>query len=256
MLNHALLGQFADELYVVNNLDKRFSVYQKYISDLGFNGATYTFVPALLKELTPTLTPVFICTGEYPVEFIDQYQQQQLNKNDFTIRRVLAQNAPDFMDWRSHEKNGLVSEQEADLILLAREDYGINNALTIPMLYRDKGIGSVSIVSPEADANFQKLLDNNLHTVMRCTQLFHNLNLASPEQSMVFMKPLLDSLKPKELLILRHLASGHPLKTIGHGISYRYANNMLDDLRTRMGGITKDKLLYLIGHLHLLDAVD
>lgn len=254
MINHALLGQFIEELYATETLAQRFAVYQKYILALGFNGATYTFVPTILKDLKLSFLPVFIHTDFYPIDFLEHYQQQQLNKHDFTIRKALANDLPRCMDWRAYEKAGLVSVQEAAVIILAREDYGINNAVTIP-IGRETGIGSVSLITHEPDGLFQTLLKDHLETLLHCTRLFHEANTVNHELPLVFMKPLLDSLKPKEILVLHHLASGQPLKTISNGISYRYAANVLDDLRARMGGITKDKLMYLVGHLHLLDVV-
>jgi DNA-binding CsgD family transcriptional regulator len=56
-----------------------------------------------------------------------------------------------------------------------------------------------------------------------------------------------------EITILRYAASGKPLKNIQDhtGISYRYASNVLDKLRDKLGGISRDRLLYLVGFLRL-----
>lgn len=159
------------------------------------------------------------------------------------------------MDWREHELGGLVTCDENRVIQTAREEYGIRNALTIPTLCPESGIGGMSVISAEKDVGFQKLKQENLETLLRCTQLFHDISFHNTKTSAMFVQPFLKTLKPKEIQILRHLALGYSLKQIDRGISYRYAANMLDELRARMGGITKDKLMYLIGQLHLLDLI-
>lgn len=61
-------------------------------------------------------------------------------------------------------------------------------------------------------------------------------------------------LKPKEVIVLQHLAAGHSLKAIEkhHPITHYYASNVLVRLRRRLGGISRDRLMYLVGSSDLL----
>jgi hypothetical protein len=254
-LKHALLGHFVDDLYRVDTVPGRFHVYENYIANLGFDGATYTFFPNVLWQISNSFAPIFLHTDDYPTSFLKHYSDANFHEQDFTIRLGHTNQVPQVMDWREHELQGQISAAENVVIQVAREEYGIRNALTIPTLRPETGIGGMSIISAEKDHCFQQLKQENLETLLRCTQLFHDISFTNAKTSAMFVQPFLQTLKPKEIQILKHLASGHHLKKIDHGISYRYAANMLDELRARMGGITKDKLMYLIGQLHLLDLI-
>lgn len=254
-LKHALLGHFVDDLYRVETVHERFRVYETYITSLGFDGATYTFFPSVLWQLNNTFPPIFLHTQEYPTSFLNHYAEAKFHEQDFTIRLGHSAQVPIIMDWREHELKGLVTHAENRVIQVAREEYGIRNAFTIPTLRPESGIGGMSVISAEKDSTFQKLKQENFETLLRCTQLFHDISFHNAKTSAMFVQPFLQTLKPKEILILKHLALGYPLKKIDKGISYRYATNMLDELRARMGGITKDKLMYIIGQLHLLDLI-
>lgn len=254
-LKHALVGHFVDDLYRVETVAERFRVYENHITNLGFDGATYTFFPTALWQFNNTFSPIFLHTNEYPTSFLKHYADANFHVCDFTIRLGHSQPVPLVMDWREHEIAGLITKAENTVISIAREEYGIRNALTIPTLRPESGIGGMSIISGEKDAHFLHLKQENWETLLRYTQLFHDISFSTIKTSAIFAQPFLHTLKPKEIQILKHLALGYPLKQISHGISYRYAANMMDELRARMGGITKDKLMYIIGQLHLLELI-
>lgn len=260
-LKHVLLGHFVDDLYRVETVPERFHVYETYIHGLGFDGATYTFFPNVLWEFNNSFSPIFLHTQTYPIGFLKHYAEAKFHECDFTIRvgnsiRLdKSTQMPKVLDWREHELAGLITKNENQVIRVAREDYGIRNALTIPTQRPESGLGGMSLISTEKDTNFQQLKQENMETLLRYTQAFHDISFGSSRTFTLFAQPFLQTLKPKEIQILKHLALGYPLKQIGQGISYRYATNMLDELRARLGGITKDKLMYLIGQLHLLDLI-
>lgn len=254
-VDYALLGQLFDDLRSVSTLTERFSYYTRCVDALGFDGVTYTYVPNVSLSTLAHFPPVFLRTDDYPIGFLEHYAAERLDQYDFTIRKVKSNDLSP-MDWREHELSGLVSEKESAVIALAREDYGIRNALSIPTMLWTAGGSGVSVISHERDEVFAKLKRERLETLVRCSQAFHDVSFSSAELPRVFIRPFRDSLKPKELQILNHLANGKHLKTIGQGISYQYAARVLDELRARMGGITKDRLMYLVGQLNLLDDGD
>ena len=257
--NHTLIGQFVEELYSANSLWERFYIYQKYVNRLGFYSASYTFIPSI--QLDQPLPPIFLYTSEFPKGFLQQYTEQNLARHDFTLR--LARDykvAPSLnwcepLDWREHEVSGKLLPQEAAVIEQARVDYGIINAVSIPTMMSEAGVAGMSIISHENDCLFEKLKVKSLPTLLSCSQIFHDMNYASSDLNYAFLMPFIQNLKPKEIQILRYLASGKNLKAIedSTGISYGYASNLLNELRARLGGISRDKLMYLIGAVNLFN---
>ena len=192
----------------------------------------------------------------FPTSFIEQYTHDRFDQNDFTVRRIKAkQLAP--MDWKIYEKSDDLSEEEKSVLVIAENDHDIKNAISIPTMSEAIGIAGASIVSTANDADFKKLKKERLETLQVCTKLFHDSTVNQPISSLVhtFVMPLLADIKPKELIVLRYIASGKHLKNIADttNISYSYASNLLSELRIRLGGISNEKLFYVIGLFNILD---
>jgi DNA-binding CsgD family transcriptional regulator len=254
MLNQSnLLADYTHELYAVSSLEERFKIYEKYIQQLGFEGATYTFIPKIQLESTIPVHPFFEHTDSFSIDFLDHYTSEQLDQHDFTIRKT-NNNELSPMDWRQHELRGLVSDNERGVIQLAREDYGINNALTIPTLGNEMGIAGATVISSEKDASFKKLKQERMEALVCYTRLFHDTSFSGSKMPLKFIEPFIESLKPTEIEILHCLASGIQFKNIEYHMdisSYKYASNILNNLRKRLGGITRDRLMYLVGSLDI-----
>ena len=252
-INHFLLGRYIADLYAANTLEMRFKVYVKYVTELGFDGASYTFAPRAHWEVFAQMPFIFLYSESYPKDFLEHYTEKRLDRKDFTIRRVLTgeQNP---MDWREYEQKQLISKDEASVIELAREDYGIVNAISIPTMTHEMGAAGASVISCEKDSQFGLLKQQKLDTLIHLTRLFHDLNFANFNLPDKFILPLFETLKPKEIVILQYLATGKPMKNIQDytGISHSYATNVLAELRLRLGGINNDKLMYLFGLMKAL----
>lgn len=261
MVNRTFLGNFLEDLYAAGSLWERFYIYQNYVNRLGFNSVSYTFIPHLQLNLNQPLIPVFLHTNEFPQGFLQQYAEQNLAADDFTLRftrEYYMQGVPlnwrTPMDWRGYVQEGRLLDREAAVVELARRDYGISNGLTIPTMVSEIGVAAASVLSFERDAVFERLKQRNLATLMHCTQLFHDVNYSGADFTYAFLMPFIQTIRPKEIELLRYLATGRNLKAVedSTGISYGYASNILNDLRARMGGISRDKLMYLFGLINLV----
>ena len=184
---------------------------------------------------------------------MQHYSENRLDRSDFTIRKVL-QGHFEPMDWQEHETNNLITKQEAMVIKVAREDFGIVNAISIPTMMHEMGAAGASVISRETNNMFSLLKYQKLDTLIHLTRLFHDLNFANFNLPDKFILPLFETLKPKEIVILQYLATGKPMKNIQDytGISHSYATNVLAELRLRLGGINNDKLMYLFGLMKAL----
>ena len=249
-----IVADYVWELYAQETLEERFKVYEKYVGILKFDTAIYTFVPklALGDELPPN---IFLRTSDYPTDFLDHYVSEGLERYDFTVRNMIDGDMS-VKDWRVSELKQQITPEEADLLLLAKEDYGLNNGLSIPLMNKSIGGSAVSVTSLEKDAAFNQLKEENLEALIHCTRLFHDASLTDIQQLPLNSLSFLLDLTEKERGLLRHLASGKPLKNVTYSIdvaSYGVASNMLNILRERFGKkVTRDQLMYLVGLLDIL----
>jgi DNA-binding CsgD family transcriptional regulator len=251
--DYALVGQFVVELHETASLEGRFSLYERFILAMGFEGATYTFIPNIQLNTRFSTPPVFAHTVDYPMAFLEQYTTERLDRHDFTIRKART-NRWRALDWREHEVQQQVSPKELKIIQLARAEYNIRNALTIPTLTGHTGVAGASIISSEKDPLFELLKKEKLDTLCHITKSFHDCLFSEQQLSQEFLRPFLNSLTPKEIFILRHLSSGKHLKQLDDKVaSYRVASNIIERLRGKFGDVTRDQLMFMIGMLRLLD---
>ncbi|MGB1311576.1 MAG: helix-turn-helix transcriptional regulator [Leucothrix sp.] len=255
ILAHEFVPRFISELHFSKpvSLDDNFRVYEKFLRQLGYDGATYTFVPKIQIEVMTDMATVFLSTESYPQGFIDQYAKEQLQKYDFTVRRI-TEGYMKPMDWREHELKGLVTQEELAVITLAREQYGIKNALSIPMSYEERGGAGASVISYKEDDEFNQLKANTLETLVAITRLFHERVFNHEDLAHKFIMPILATLTPTEIAILKYKASGQTMKQFKDhtSISMSHATNVLSRLRKRLGGVSMERLLYLLGLLNTL----
>lgn len=248
-INYALLGKYLAEMYEVQSIEERFQIFSRYLQILGFTGATYTFAPTMQMEALRQLPMVFLRTDTFPTEFLQDYSEKRFDRSDFTVRKVLnGETHP--MDWREYELTGELLNEEIELIRLARERYGILNAISIPTT-REHGAAGMSVISNKDDDEYKKIKQEQMDTLLAMVRVFHDINFNSRNWPNQFIAPVFDSLTDKERMILRYLASGSPMKRIKEstGISKNYADNLLLQLRRRLGVPTTNRLMYLFGLL-------
>lgn len=253
-----LMGEYIWEMYAVDSLTERFAVYEKYITKLGFSSALYTFVP-FIQIGGSTLKPLSLKTNDFSDSFLSHYVNEDLAKDDFTIRRMKEGNM-NIMDWREHEVSNILLAPENQLIETAREEFGINNALSIPLMFQSLGASGLSIISEDSDKSFEQLKKEKIQVLHYFTRVFHDLNLLNIQKIPLERIKFLNNLSEKEIGILRHLAKGNKFSKIEYHIdvaSYKVASNILDNLRGKFREefnerITRDQLMYLIGLLDIL----
>lgn len=254
-MDYQLIGSFIDELLSANSLVERFSIYERYILALGFDGATYTFLPPANLNSDLELSPVFAATEDYPVAFLDHYQQARFDQRDFTIRKGLS-GFEGLLDWWEYERRQQISTEEMEVLLVAREDYAIRNGISVLSSDGCRGFAGTSIISTVSDAEFQRLKQEHLGTLHRIVKTFHAFTFSDRQLTAQFLMPFFESLSPKELDLLRHIAQGKPFKQVGYSIdvaSSKVAANILSRIREKFGGVTRDRLMFLAGLYNLLN---
>lgn len=247
--------EFMVELQEAATLDDAFAAYEKLVQSLGFDGALYTFVPQIYLANKLPITPLFKTSDAYCPAFLRHYQEAGFDQHDFTVKRI-AQGERQILDWWLESRKGVLTRQEKKVIITAREDYGIRNGLSLPLVGGLPGLGGVSCISGEKGDAYQLLLHEKLFVLQHCTRMFHEHVMAHSHLKIYFLAPLLEQLSPKEKRLLRFVLDGLPMKTLPDqvaGISQKYGEKLLDGIRIKFGGINKIRLILYIGMLHLHD---
>ena len=232
-----------------------FDTLTKQIEQLGFDGVLYSFLPM----------PVYMNTKIQPVlqysdslaPFVANYLKNNYGNNSFITRLAIA-GRRDPIDWWEEENAGNISQSEGDVIRDAKLNFGIHNALAIPIMVSSFAIAGVSVMSMSEDqGHFEKLKSQSLEQLKECASNHHTKIIMSREDMRFFIEPLLARLNDTKKKVLLHLVSGQPMKTISetHGISHRYAEKVILNMRKEFGDISTNELLYILGMVHIHEYI-
>lgn len=240
----------AQRLYDAVSIGDKFSILEEEIKDVsGFDGVIYTFIPKL-SRLTCLLQPVFQFS-ESISESIKLYQENNYSKHDYTMRLIENGNT-DIIDWFEDAKRLSLSKQERYVNQAMKEKLGITKGYSFPTLGNDLGASGVAIISFKEEYNTRKLDSALLAQIHHCTRIYHDHITVHQDARYQFILPVLKTLTSKKKIVIKHLITGQPMKTITDaGVTERYANNLLSDLRETFGGISKNELIYLLGLLNI-----
>lgn len=250
-----LLGEFVDVLFSAASIQERFTLYVNFIGTLGFEErVVYTYVPLLGMEREGKLFPAmpeFMNTSNYPVDFLQHYVTDDLALYDISVKKIKNHDFS-LTNYVEYAETIGLKPDEKHFERLATQLYGCVNALSIPAA-GVSGISTINIINREHPELFKHLMRERSELLLQMTHIFHSLVLADPQTCTRFTSPFLPSLNDTEITVLRYAASGKPFKNIQDHtrIPYRYASNVLDKLRDKLGGINRDRLLYLAGFLRL-----
>lgn len=253
--NRYCLTDFVTALHYAATLDEAFAAYDRCAQLLGFEGVLYAYVPRLHLEARLAVAPVFQVSASRNPVFMEHYRQEGLERHDFTLNGIL-QGRKDPIDWWGEERKGILTPDEHKLIVLAKEDYGIRNGLTIPLLNGAQGVAGASIASSEPDRLYARLKQENFAAFLSCTRIFHAHVMDSVELRQFFLAPMLGLLTDKEKRLLEFVVKGKPMKQVSDylpDVSPKYAERLLETIRAKFGGINKNRLIYYAGLLQLLD---
>lgn len=253
--NHQMTP-FINDLYSSLSFDTAFDVYDKQVQALGFGGALYAFIPKVLFEGDLCVAPIFKISDTRDPNYLKHYIEASFEKDDFTLQSVINGRAM-MLDWWKEEKKGLLMPAERNVILTAKEDYKMNNGITIPTMNNQRGIAGASVISEDKSSSYELLVAENSQALELCTQVFHQHVMAHPQIFNYFLLPILEKLTATEKRLLPYIANGLPMKAINltPTISEKYADKLLRSIREKFGNISKGRLIYYIGLLQVLDCI-
>lgn len=252
-----ILLDYIDALDIAENLDELFAALQKAAFQLGFDGISYTYIPAVIIGALGDIPPVFKVSESFNPKFIDHYAEALFGEDDFTIKRITAGDLTP-MNWWAEARNKTITSDEKHVIEVARDDYQLQNGLSIPTYSQNGSIAGVSAISFDKDQHFSRLCGENTRLLQKIARLFSDRVIASPDYHANFYLPFLQKLSFTQKSVLRLLSQGVHLKQIAArlNISYKYASNVVDQLREKFGSVSRERLLYLAGLMQFEELIN
>ncbi len=230
-----------------------FSTLEDKINALGFDGVLYSFYPKPMY-MNQSIQPVLHYSDSF-APFVAHYIEHNYGNRDFVLNMAL-QGRTEPVDWWQEIEQGNVSPEEQEVTQDARDNFGIQHGVSIPVLYGTFAIAGISVISSEPDkAKFQALKAQSLDSLYDIATYYHSKVIKSTKELHFFILPLLESLNDTKRKVLKHLVSGQPMKTIEniHGVKQRYAEKVLLEIRKEFGGITVNELIYILGMINILE---
>ena len=236
--NHSQFGENFDQLVLA-------------IKQLGYDGVLYSFFPRPMY-LNSKIQPVLQFSESYG-PFVSHYLENNFGNRDFILRLALeGRNTP--IDWWQEIASGDVLPEEAEVTRDARQKFGIQQGISIPVLSGSFAVAGISVFSKSGtDLDFTELNDKSLEALTKLASNYHTRIIMSQEDMRFFIEPLLKRLNDTKKKVLKHLLSNQPMKTIPEteGISQKYAEKVILIMRKEFGDISTNELLYILGMVHI-----
>ena len=241
------LADFVSGLSAADTLETAFDVLSGSVVRLGFDAVAYTAIPTTLVP-AGRLVPVFLASADFDRRFLAHYVEAGLERHDFTIERIRAGRL-DTLDWSEERTHGRLSPGQVELVDLARVDYGLRNAISVPTLNDGHVIAGASVVTNERDAPFARLKRERLGTLSALVNLFHHCVFATPAFRGHFYSALLERFTAQERRVTRMIVGGHRLKSSPElcGLSPTRAGNVLSGLYAKFGVGNAGEFAHLVG---------
>ncbi|MBJ6611578.1 MAG: autoinducer binding domain-containing protein [Candidatus Thiothrix moscowensis] len=234
-----------------HSFGEAFATLTEAVTDLGFDGVLYSFYPKPMY-LNKNVQPVLHYSADF-APFVAHYIKNNYGNRDFVLRLAL-QDWRKPIDWWAEINAGRVSRQERAVTEEARKHFGIQYGISIPAQRGTFAIAGISVMTKNSSANhFQTLKKTHLDQLFALANDYHNTVFHSKESLRFFITPLLNSLNDTQKAVLRHVLTFKPMKSIPHtwGITPRYAEKVLTNIRQEFGNITTNELLYILGMVNI-----
>ena len=267
-LNHGMasvqrtLSEYVEDLYLAENFEDAFEILRNEVSDLGFDGVLYTYIPIALVESNFTLQPFYQSSDNYHssdtgLNFdasLANYDPSLTSANDDIVIPV---------DWwqtlcQACKKTEGFSSETTDI----EGSYRIQNGIIFPLLSDSGGMAGASFIRSKNE-RFNQLTQREVASLKLRANLFHNLVISNTGFKSRFVRPWTDSFSNMQLNYLRGLAAGKKTGQIAAelGTTSGYLEQIMLKLRRKLSGVADDEaptisrnqILYYAGLMNLLE---
>lgn len=236
---------------MTSQFGKEFAKLTKDIEDLGFHGVLYSFYPRPMY-LSSTVQPVLHYSGAL-APFVAHYIENNYGNRDFVLRLALEERIKP-VDWWEEIRLGGISPEERAVTEDAKQNFGIYHGLSIPVLSGSFAIAGISVISKDTSlSHFQTLKQQHKKQLFALAENYHAKMMNSKEELRFFLRPLLENLNDTQIKVLRYVMTGKPMKSILHtyGITHKYAEKVLLNIRKEFGNISTNELMYFLGMINM-----
>lgn len=245
-------ADFLFSLDYTNELETAFDAMAGVISVMGFDSIAYTLIPLSLSNDLP---PVFLCSKDFSTDFLTHYEQAGLAQHDFTIRRIAA-GCIGPQHWQRELDTGLLTPAEREVVLLAEHNYGMSNAITLPVQQTHDVIAGFSITGSVTRRQFDQMLD--AHKVLLSRLCYHFHRYVYEQHRQPFYQNVINDLSTYERYVIDLIARGKRLKQAKdlYGLSQSLAGKTLHKLYKKFAVSDQGQLGYLVGRHQLIEFLD
>jgi len=255
---------FADQLCQATTYDESFALYSQFTEFLGYESALYSFIPRIVLDQISHLQPKFSISENYNQGYLEEYSASKFDKTDYVIKEIKS-GCTETLDWWGDYKKGSLNAKQTKILNIMRDDYKIENGLSIPLNTGVKGIAAVSVSSDQKDRLYQQLRSETHLTLKTASIIFHNHVVTNAFEYNAFVDPILPNMNKTEKKVLKLLLDGHPVPRISKILckSEGYMENVVRSIRIKMAGldsddkpkISKDLLIHYSGLMGIYDAL-
>lgn len=234
-----------------HSFGEEFTKLTELVSDLGFDGVLYSFYPKLMYMNSKT-QPVLHFSASF-APFVQHYLENNYGNCDFVLRLALTGREKP-IDWWEEIHAGNVTPAERVVTEDARQYFGIQHGLSIPVLRGTFAIAGISVFSKHQDQQyFEGLKRTSTEALYNAAKAYHAKITRSREELRFFIYPLIESLISTDKKVLNHVLTGKPMKSIAKELSVtpRYGEKILRKLRKEFGDISTYELIYILGMMNI-----
>lgn len=253
---------FITQLLQTSSYEGAFSVYNHYIESLDFHSVSYVFMPDALSTQHKNTPPRFSLSKYFNTNFIAEYNEKGFQNYDYIVDAVNKRLENRFFLWQQDRNSNQLNNQAKRIIDNANYDHHMGNGCSILTKRSPHGVGVVSLIGDESDRLFERYIEEHKKTLYESTAIFNNYVIANGyEIDLFIMRSIFASFNKTEKQVLKYLSAGYSVPQIAKIInkSHRYIENLIRDMRIKVGGIavdgkpaiTKDKLISYSGFMRV-----
>ena len=254
------------QLLYSNSYTESFTAYSDYIHSQDLKSMSYVFIPNSPFSHHKKAAPRFSVTENFSRPFLEDYEEQQFQHNDYILNRIKSGQANSLYLWEKDRKSGRLNRREENVLDNINYNYQMAHGCSILTEKSIHGVGAISIVGDERDHSFAHYIEEHKQELYEASNIFHNHIITKSYEVSAFIKPaIFSTLSKTEKQVLKVLLEGFPVPVIAQKVfrSKKYTEKLVSDIRLKIGGklpngkprMSKDSLIHFCGLMRIYEEL-